>query len=271
MYAGPVLDTERGIRPLIDTGAVRLDDGRGNQFIVSPDGRVRLGFEPANGTNVMWKIAVHDSPFEPPQWTVCLTDQTPVEIVEAVTTDLASTLYTGARLHGSAHDREWRELFHPPAWTTHWDAWTGQETVASEHDPQDRIVLDTRGGTGDWEEAGQDGFWTVTIAEEYDGWTAAASTATPDRIMHAIAAAMLAPATRNVTELGDLTIGAAVIGAAELAELPSTPTPLDVHRVLAARSRSPQHTEQGIRTRAPIDAPTAAAYPSTADLGARRR
>ncbi|MDH6709711.1 hypothetical protein P3T27_006460 [Kitasatospora sp. MAA19] len=120
---------------------MRIDDGRGNQFIVSTDGRVRLGFEPENGTDAMWKIAVHNSPFEPPQWTVCLTDQTPVEIVEAITSDLASRLRTGDRLHGSARDREWRELFQPPQWTAHWDAWTGQETVTSVHASQDRIVL----------------------------------------------------------------------------------------------------------------------------------
>ncbi|MEU9041421.1 MULTISPECIES: DUF317 domain-containing protein [unclassified Kitasatospora] len=245
LYAGPVLDSERAIRPLVDAGAVCLDDGRGNQFIVSHDGRIRLGFVPQNGTDAMWKIAVHDAPFEPPQWTVCLTDHTPIEIVEAITTDLASKLRSGARLHGSAADSEWRSLFQPPEWTTTWDARAQQETVVSMHAPQDRIVLDPGGGAGDWEEAGQDGFWTVTIGDEYEGWCAAASTSTPDRILHAIAGAMLGQATRDVGELSNLTIGAAVIGAAELIELPPSPTPLDVQRGRAARTRSPLPTSPG--------------------------
>ncbi|MFJ7278328.1 DUF317 domain-containing protein [Kitasatospora sp. NPDC098663] len=268
LYAGPVLDSERAIRPLVDAGAARLDDGRGNQFIVSHDGRIRLGFEPQNGTDVMWKIAVHDTPFEPPQWTVCLTDRTPIEIVEAITTDLASKLRSGAWLHGSAADSEWRELFQPPEWITTWDAWAQQKAVVSAHAPQDRIVLDPGGGAGDWEEAGQDGFWTVTIGDEYEGWCVAASTSTPHRILHAIAGAMLGPATRAVGELSDLTIGAAVIGAAELAELPPSPHPLDGQRTQAARARSPLPAPPASGSALPT-APRAT--PPTPNRGGHRR
>ncbi|WP_404870887.1 hypothetical protein ACI1MP_09920 [Kitasatospora griseola] len=51
--------------------------------------------------------------------------------------------------------------------------------------------------------------------------------------------AMLAPAIRDIGDLGDLAVGAAVVGAAELTEIPSSPTPLDTHRARAARTTSP--------------------------------
>ncbi|MFD8783078.1 DUF317 domain-containing protein [Kitasatospora sp. NPDC059599] len=271
MYAGPGPDTERAIRPLIEAGAVRAGDGRGNQFVISADGRVRLGFEPEGGSDVMWKIAVHDAPFEPPQWTVCLTEQTPVEIVEAITTDLASRLRSGRQLHGAASDREWRELVQTPEWTTTWDARRGTETVASVHDAQDRILLTAGSSADDWAEAGQDGFWTVTIGDEYDGWCAAASTSTPDRILHTVTSAMLAPATRNVTELDDLTVGDLVIGAAEVTELSSPPTPLDVRRATAARTRSRPSPAPGDRAETPAPLTSRAVASDTATrTGARR-
>ncbi|MEU3568781.1 DUF317 domain-containing protein [Kitasatospora sp. NPDC036755] len=240
LYAGPTRDTERAIRPLTDAGAVRLDDGRGNQLIISTDGRIRLGLEPEGG-DVKWKVAVHERPFLPPLWTVSLTENTPVEVVEAITTDLADRLRTGRRLTGGAADDEWRTPLQAHGWTLIWDAAAGTETAFAEHSPQDRIVLNTQAvlDPEEWEEAGQDGFWSVDIAGDFDGWSAAASICTPDQILHTMVSAMLAPAIRDIGDLGDLAVGAAVIGAAELTEIPSSPTPLDTHRARAARTTSP--------------------------------
>nr|BEK67581.1 hypothetical protein KPHV_48080 [Kitasatospora purpeofusca] len=265
LYAGPTPDTERAIRPLTDAGAVRLDDGRGNQLIISTDGRVRLGFEPEGG-DVVWKVAVHERPFLPPLWTVSLTENTPIEVVEAITTDLADRLRTGRRLTGGAADDEWRTPLHAHGWTLTWDAAAGTETACSEYSPQDRIVLNTQAvlDPEEWEEAGQDAFWTIYIAGEFDGWAAAASIETPDQILHTMVNAMLAPAIRDIGDLGDLAVGAAVIGAAELTEIPSSPTPLDVHRAQAARATSPTRTAADstrIVFSAPAPSPRPAAGP----------
>ncbi|MFE2722820.1 DUF317 domain-containing protein [Kitasatospora sp. NPDC059327] len=265
LYAGPTQDTERAIRPLTDAGAVRLDDGRGNQLIISTDGRIRLGFEPGNG-EVVWKVAVHERPFLPPLWTVGLTENTPIEVVQAITTDLADRLRTGRRLTGGAADDEWRTPLHTHGWTLTWDAATGTETACSEYSPQDRIVLNTRAflDPEEWEEAGQDAFWSVDIAGDFDGWSAAASISTPDQILHAMVSAMLAPAVRAIGDLDDLAVGAAVIGAAELTEIPSNPTPLDVHRAQAARRTSSARAAADstrIACSAPAPSPLPAAGP----------
>ncbi|MGV9266656.1 DUF317 domain-containing protein [Kitasatospora sp. NPDC003701] len=268
LYAGPALDAERAIRPLTDVGAVRLDDGHGNQLIISTDSRVRLGIEPETG-NVMWKIAVHESPNLPPLWTVGLTENTPVEVVEAITTDLADRLRTGGRLTEAAADPEWRDAVLSHGWTLTWDAETGTETACAEHSPQVTIVLNTQApyGLEEWEETGQDAFWSVDIAGEH-GWSAAATRSTPDRILHTMVSAMLAPAIRDIGDLGDLAVGAAVIGAAELTEIPSGPTPLDVHRALAARSTPRPRASAGttpttLSARAPAAQPTAGPGPRT--------
>ncbi|MEU4113235.1 DUF317 domain-containing protein [Kitasatospora sp. NPDC028055] len=265
LYAGPALDAERAIRPLTDAGAVRLDDGRGNQLIISTDGRVRFGFEPGNG-DVVWKIAVHERPFLPPLWTIGLTENTPIEVVEAITTDLAERLRTGRRLTGGAADEEWRTPLQDHGWTLTWDAAAGTETAYSEYSPQDTIVLDTRAFPDgeEWEEAGQDAFWRVDIADDFDGWSAAASISTPDQILHTMVSAMLAPAVRDIGDLDDLAVGAAVIGAAELVEIPSSPTPLDVHRAKAARRNSPARAaadSTGTAVSAPAPSPQPAARP----------
>ncbi|MCG6497106.1 DUF317 domain-containing protein [Kitasatospora sp. A2-31] len=270
LYAGPTPDTERAIRPLIEAGAVRLDDGCGNQLIISTDGRVRLGYEPQE-YGVVWKIAVHERPFLPPLWTVSLTENTPIEVVEAITTDLANRLRTGGRLTEAAADPEWRTPLHANGWTLTWDAATGTETACSVYSPQDTIVLNTRAfpDPEEWEEAGQDAFWSVDIASDFDGWSAAASTSTPDSILHTMVSAMLAPAVRDIGDLGDLAVGAAVIGAAELTEIPSSPTPLDVHRAQAARTTSPTRAAAD-STRTAFSAPATSPQPA-AGPGPRSR
>ncbi|MEV0530738.1 DUF317 domain-containing protein [Kitasatospora sp. NPDC050463] len=262
LYAGPTPDTERAIRPLTNAGAVRLDDGRGNQLIISTDGRVRLGFEPENG-DVMWKVAVHERPFLPPLWTVSLTENTPIEVVEAITTDLANRLSTGGRLTGAAADAEWRTPLHANGWTLTWDAATGTETACSKYSPQDTIVLNTRAfpDPDEWEEAGQDAFWSVDIAGDFDGWSAVASISTPDAILHTMVSTMLAPAIRDIGDIDDLAVGAAVIGAAELTEIPSSPTPLDVHRAQAARRTSPARAAAD-STRIAVSAPPLSPQPA---------
>ncbi|WP_404870888.1 hypothetical protein ACI1MP_09925 [Kitasatospora griseola] len=56
-------------------------------------------------------------------------------------------------------------------WTLIWDTAAGTETAFAEHSPQDRIVLNTQAvlDPEEWEEAGQDGFWSVDIAGDFDG------------------------------------------------------------------------------------------------------
>ncbi|GAA2972817.1 hypothetical protein GCM10010519_04880 [Streptomyces lactacystinicus] len=147
--------------------------------------------------------------------------------------------------------------------STYWDAATGTETACSEYSPQDKIVLNTRAlpDPGEWEEAGQDAFWSVDIAGDVDGWSAAASIPTPDAILHTMVSAMLAPAIRDIGDLDDLAVGAAVIGAAELTEIPSSPSPLDVHRAQAARRTSPARAAAD-STRIAVSAPALSPQPA---------
>ncbi|MEU6233671.1 DUF317 domain-containing protein [Kitasatospora sp. NPDC047058] len=258
LYAGPTQDTERAIRPLVDAGAVRLDDGHGNQLIISPDSRVRLGVEPETD-NTMWKVAVHESPNLPALWTVTLTESTPVEVVEAITTDLANRLRTGARLSGGADDDEWPTPLHAHGWTLAWDAATQTKTARSERHPQSTIVLNARDhlGPDEWEEA-EDAFWSINVAGDHDGWAAAASISTPDQILYAMVSAMLAPAIRDIGDLNELAVSASLAGSAELTELSSSPTPQGARRAQAASARSRLHSPVGEPFAQPAPAPPAA-------------
>ncbi len=276
LYAGPSLDTERAIRPLLDAGAVRVNDRHGNQLVVSSDSRVRLGCEPAS--DIMWKIAVHESPNLPALWSVSLTESTPVEVVEAITADLAHRLRTGARLTGGAADDEWHTAVRAHGWTVAWDAATATETACSESSPQDTIVLNPQAALDpeewdEWGEVGQEPFWSVDIGSDHGGWAAAASRSTPDQILHAMVSAMLAPAVRHVADLDDLAVGAALTGAAELTEIPIGPTPFDLRRVQVARHRGTRPPKEGMPSARPATTPGSAPRSnSTAEpAGPRRR
>ncbi|MFF2561030.1 DUF317 domain-containing protein [Kitasatospora sp. NPDC058060] len=97
--AGSLHIGDPALQPILDLPHTeRHHDDLGN-FFATTDGRIRIGFIPEQDWNTLWNITVAPDPFSRARWVANFSDGTPIELVKAVTTELA-TMY-------SADDDTW--------------------------------------------------------------------------------------------------------------------------------------------------------------------
>ncbi|MFJ4676849.1 DUF317 domain-containing protein [Kitasatospora sp. NPDC088783] len=236
--AGSDYTGDPAFRPLNSLGVRTHHDGAGNYYAQTFDGKVRVGFIPEQDWDTLWKIAVHPDAFSAPAWVASFSEDTPTEIPAAVTREIAA-MY-------DADDDGWLHARTPAALESLAPyaaaGWNLQMTslgtlVADSPDghaqiTRRRIPL----GADQREQDGQDGRHTLDVGTPREGWYGRFSSATPARILSAVATAMLnpAPAVRYRSALSPYARRTATITPV----LPPTPTPLDVHRALASRTRT---------------------------------
>ncbi|MGW3185726.1 DUF317 domain-containing protein [Kitasatospora sp. NPDC001119] len=264
--AGSLPIGDPALQPILDLpNTERHHDDLGNFYAATTDGRIRTGFIPEQDWNTLWKIAVAPAPFSPPRWVANFSDGTPIEIVKAVTTELAA-MYI-------ADDDTWLDerTAGPLEWIAPYTAagWTPQG-VDRDHltlRSPDHLASITyrRAGlrpTDDAEQAGQDGRFTIGTVKSA-GWYGRFSGATPARILHAASTAVLDPAP--VLRYRDALDHYAKQTATITPLTPSAPSPLDIQRA-AARLRSTSAPPQGT----PLPTPPAVVWTSTTSAARRR-
>ncbi|MFF2657404.1 DUF317 domain-containing protein [Kitasatospora sp. NPDC058032] len=243
---------DAAFHPLLGLGAHTHHDDLGNYFAATPDGRIRLGFIPEQDWDTLWQLAVAPRPFAAPAWVASFSEDTPTEIVTAVTTELAAMYRPDEDAWLTARRPGILESMAPytaQGWTVRPTsrgelvaaAPDGHAEASYSHQPLDR---------NEAEQAGQDGRYTLSAGGPQEGWYGRFSSGTPARILDAAATAMLTP-TPAVRYRGCLTPYARR-NATITPITPPTPSPLDVHRALAARTRSvPRIVQSAPPERAP--------------------
>ncbi|MEV0188478.1 DUF317 domain-containing protein [Kitasatospora purpeofusca] len=263
--AGSRYTGDFALQPLLDLPDTRAhNDEYGNFYLTTADGRIRIGFIPEQDWDTLWQLAVAPGPFADPHWVASFSDDTPTEIVTAVTTKLAD-LYRPSEdawlTERTAGPLEWIAPYAAAGWTAH-EVDTGQLTLHSP-DTLAKVSYSLRPlAREDAEQAGQDGRYTIGTVSR-TGWYGRFSSGTPSRILDAASAAMLdpAPIPRYRSELGPYSRRTASITPIT----PPAPTPADLQRA-AARVR----TAPRILQAAPADAGTRLAWTTTTP-GPRRR
>ncbi|MEU9074590.1 DUF317 domain-containing protein [Kitasatospora sp. NPDC048538] len=237
--AGSRYTGDFALKPLFDRGFDGRHDDLGNYYLTAPDGRVRVGFIPEQEWDTLWKIAVYRNAFSAPQWGANFSDDTPTEIVTAVTAEIAQMYREDDDVwldERPARASEWFAPYTTADWTPQL-ADRGATTLVS----PDGLANVTHHllplGPEDAEQAGQDGRYYIGTTTR-TGWYGRLSSATPARVLHAITAAMLAtePVVRYRGELTHFTEHQAAVAPI----VPAPPSPLDVQRSLAAKTRSRQ-------------------------------
>ncbi|WP_395297325.1 DUF317 domain-containing protein [Kitasatospora hibisci] len=161
--AGSRYTGDFALKPLSDQGFDGRHDDLGNYYLTAPDGRIRVGFIPEQEWDTLWKIAVHRNAFSAPEWVANFSEDTPAEIVTAVTTEIAqmSREDDDVWLEGRpARASEWLAPYTMAGWTPQ-PADRGATTL---HSP-DGLANVTHHllplGPEDAEQAGQDGRFQV--------------------------------------------------------------------------------------------------------------
>ncbi|MCG6496999.1 DUF317 domain-containing protein [Kitasatospora sp. A2-31] len=264
--AGSRYTGDFALQPLLDLPDTRAhNDEHGNFYLTTADGRIRIGFIPEQDWDTLWQLAVAPGPFADPHWVASFSDDTPTEIVAAVTTQLADLYRPGEDAwftERTAGPLEWIAPYAAAGWTAH-EVDTGQLTLHSP-DTLAKVTYSLHAlAREDAEQAGQDGRYTIGTVSRA-GWYGRFSSGTPSRILDAASAAMLdpAPIPRYRSELGPFSRRTASITPIT----PPAPTPADLQRAAAARAR----TAPRILQAAPAGTGTRLAWTTTTP-GPRRR
>ncbi|WP_406133208.1 DUF317 domain-containing protein [Streptomyces zaomyceticus] len=236
--AGSTAIGDPALRPLLDNGFVAHSDELANVYVSSPEQHVRLGFLPESPDNPLWKVVAYRDPFGAPDWLATFDSNTPTELVTAFTSALAVSYAEEPEtaLTGSRHPVE--EGFRPLE-DAGWKRGNYQRTTLVTA-PDGLAGLTYRGGVldrqaelrGDQDRwllwGGQDGFSSR--------WYASFTSAVPIPLISATTARLAdpSPVLRYEAYIPERNRGDARIRPVP----PLVPTPLDVRRATAARSRS---------------------------------
>ncbi|SEM66296.1 DUF317 domain-containing protein [Streptacidiphilus jiangxiensis] len=194
-----------GLRPILDLDPVRDRDDLGNLRLRTRCGRVRVGFEPEQDWDTLWKIAVHRagevaSPFDPPVWCANFSEDTPTEIVTAVTRTLADAIRTlpeDAELDADTLDEATYGDDGPldVLWDHGWKAaLSGGEWNAVSRDGHAIMSWQRRPIEAELaEQAGQDGRWYLGAGGQHLGWYGRFSSRTPLTVVTAATRTMTSP------------------------------------------------------------------------------
>ncbi|MEC4018285.1 DUF317 domain-containing protein [Streptomyces sp. H27-D2] len=235
--AGSTHTGDPALQPLLDQDFRLHRDDLGNVYVSSPEQHIRLGYLPEGEDSTLWKIAVHSDPFGPPRWVATFDNATPTELVAVFTTALAQDYQRGhdTYLYGNTS----RATGFQPLIDAGWQ--TGKTPHVSVSTPPDGLaeLAYANGSLDHQSELSGDGErWIAWGGRDGYGsrWWASFTTHTP---AHLIAATMTAladptPVARCESEVPNRNRGAARVTPVE----PPVPTPLDVRRASAARSRS---------------------------------
>ncbi|KQV20960.1 MULTISPECIES: DUF317 domain-containing protein [unclassified Kitasatospora] len=266
--AGGPFTGDPALQPLVDLpGAVRHHDERGNFFVATSDGRIRVGFIPEQDWDTLWKIAVAPDAFAPPRWVGNFSADTPIEIVAAVTTELVRMYSPDDETwlaERTCDALEWVGPYAAAGWTARNPGWGQLEFLS----PDGHASINCRQrpiDSQDAEQAGQDGRFMIGTVHSA-GWYGRFSRGTPARILAAASTAMLSPepVLRYRDALDLYTRRTATITPVT----PPAPSPLDVHRALAAKARS---TPPIVSAAPPTPAATLAWTTSSTDTATHRR
>ncbi|MFB7672718.1 DUF317 domain-containing protein [Kitasatospora purpeofusca] len=262
---------DTAFHPLLALGTRTHHDDLGNYYVSTVEGRIRVAFIPEQDWDTLWKIAVHTDAFSEPVWVANFSADAPTEIVTAVTTELAAMYRADEDSWIHARRPGVLESLAPYAaarWT--WDTRSGPlgDVAAKSPDGHAQVRYSRTPLTSDEsEQAGQDGRYTLCAGGSHEGWYGRFSSATPARILAAAAGAMLdsAPVARYRDFLSPYARRNATI-----TPILPPPTPLDVHRSLAARTRSaPLALRSTPAARPAVTLAWSTATPATAPAGAR--
>ncbi|MBV6695525.1 DUF317 domain-containing protein [Kitasatospora aureofaciens] len=240
-------------------------DDLGNFYITTADGRIRIGFIPEQDWDTLWMIAVALNTFTQPRWVANFSANTPIEIVTAVTTELARMYRSdddGWLDERTAGALEWITPYAAAGWTS-----KGVEQNTLTLRSSDNLASITYRQrclqhSADSEQLSQDGRFTIGTIKSA-GWYGRFSSGTPACILQATATEMLDPnpVLRYRDALDYYTKQTATITPIT----PPAPSPLDLQRS-AARLRSASRTAPNPS----VNGPSSIVW-TTAGGGRRRR
>ncbi|GAA2274569.1 hypothetical protein GCM10010430_70720 [Kitasatospora cystarginea] len=263
--AGSLHIGDPALQPVLDLPHTESHhDELGNFFVSTADGRIRIGFIPEQDWDTLWKIAVAPDAFAEPAWVANFSADTPIEIVTAVTTELAGMyrLDDNAWLSERTADPvEWIAPYAAAGWNAR-DVERGRLTLRSPDNLASITYRQQPLHPQDAEQAGQDGRYTIGTINSA-GWYGRFSSGTPARILEAAATAALDPAP--VVRYRDALDYYARRTATITPITAPVPSPLDVQRA-AARVRSAPRI---IRS-APAIGASNVVWTSTTPAGRRR-
>lgn len=237
--AGSTYTGDPALRPLLDAGFTIVHDDVANAYLSSPDQKVQVGWLPEGEDDCLWRITGHGRPFTLPRWLATFDHYTPVEVVAAFTTALAedqahdSSGSVQGGLGGAKADpflalmeAGWR-VNHGPY-------------VSSSHPPDRHALVNySHGRMNHFDEINdQRSRWTISGgASGYSSeWLGTFTTHTPTHLITATMNRLAdpTPVARYKEHLPERNRSASHITPVK----PPAPSPLDIQRTAAARSRS---------------------------------
>ncbi|MCQ9179179.1 DUF317 domain-containing protein [Streptomyces sp. IBSBF 2953] len=238
------LSGDPALAPLYRLGWPLTYDERGNLYLSSPDGKVRLGYLSEGPDDGLWRINAYADPFGPPAWGVCFNDGCPTEFVTAFTTVLAAVYEEGpgsylAKPVVGRSDSDFFLAFVPlmrRGWQIDHPRW-GVFAVES----SDGLAT-VEYATGALDPAAElttrEARWHLWAgpSPEHPLWYATASTDTPTALIRAVTESLCdsAPLPRWRQETHTYAEGLAQLTPV-LPPGPPMPTPLDVRRIASRR------------------------------------
>ncbi|MEU3597181.1 DUF317 domain-containing protein [Streptomyces sp. NPDC006798] len=237
--AGSTFTGDPALVPLLEAGFNRLDDDLGNIYLSSQDQRIKVGWLPEGEDDALWRITGHQQPFAPPRWLATFDHSTPVEVVAAFTTALAGDHARGAGTAVQNHTLASKVAAFRPLLDAGWR--TNDGPYLSTSQPPDRLALVSYvHGRLDHQDEINDlrSRWTMGggAAGYSSEWLGTFTTHTPVHLIAATTARLADPAP--VARYKDY-FPARNRSASRITPVkPPVPSPLDISRAAAARSRS---------------------------------